>query len=295
MALQKWDLSFPILWWTQNMSKEEDRTWQDRRPYLLGLLEIKVTRCVQVPPYPQTCSSRRKASEQAALEDRNQTVRPRNHVMSQLKKDRGSGEAQHDNYYLLWEVIICQRLVLLLISSEGQRRTTCSQLRQTVSVQQRASWGSGHSPKCSNREARKGIPIAGEKLECISPKTFVWKLQADDLHVIRGKQMARALISRRCAFGEFCCCYWRQSWVDVPLSMGLMFFSSPWPAPLPTHPVPQPRVHWHLLLCLHCRVFPLYSTHLTHVCYYLPFLCRWVIKWLQLCSMNSQPSSETVA
>ena len=58
------------------MSKEEDRTWQDRCPYLLSLLEIKVTRCVQVPPYPQTCSSRHKASEQAALEDRNQTVRP---------------------------------------------------------------------------------------------------------------------------------------------------------------------------------------------------------------------------
>ena len=172
----------------------------------------------------------------------------------------------------------------LAASSDRQFRFSREPREEVVTLQ-----------KCSNREARKGIPIAGEKLECVSPKTFVWKLQADDLHVIRGKQMARALISTRCAFGEFCCCYWRQSWVDVPLSTGLMFFSSPWPAPLPTHPVPQPRVHWHLLLCLHCRVFPLYSTHLTHVCYYLPFLCRWVIKWLQLCSMNSQPSSETVA
>lgn len=50
--------------------------------------------------------------------------------------------------------------------------------------------------KCSNREARKGIPIAGEKLECVSPKTFVWKLQADDLHVIRGKQMHVLLLVR---------------------------------------------------------------------------------------------------
>ena len=88
------------------MSKEEDRTWQDRRPYLLGLLEIKVTKCVQELPYPHTCSSRHEASGQAALEDRNQRVRPRNHVMSQLKKDGGSREAQHDNYYLLREVII---------------------------------------------------------------------------------------------------------------------------------------------------------------------------------------------
>ena len=88
------------------MSKEEDRTWQDRRPYLLGLLEIKVTKCVQELPYPHTCSSRHEASGQAALEYRNQRVRPRNHVMSQLKKDGGSREAQHDNYYLLREVII---------------------------------------------------------------------------------------------------------------------------------------------------------------------------------------------
>ena len=43
--------------------------------------------------------------------------------------------------------------------------------------------------KCSNREAREGIPISGEKLECVSPKTFVWRLQTGDMHVIWGKQM----------------------------------------------------------------------------------------------------------
>ena len=74
------------------MSKEEDRTWQDRCPYLLGLLEIKVPKCVQGLPYPYTYSSHHEASGQAALEDRNQRVRPRNHVMSQLKKDGGSGK-----------------------------------------------------------------------------------------------------------------------------------------------------------------------------------------------------------
>lgn len=96
--------------------------------------------------------------------------------------------------------------------------------------------------KCSNREVRKGIPIAGEKLKC-GPKTFVWRLQTDDMHVIWGKQMHLLLLvhgvpsecsvvvtgdraERMCPFPRVLCSLAHHGQHHSPL-----------------YPVSQPRVH----------------------------------------------------
>lgn len=75
----------------------EDRTPQDRRPICQASwnqLQGVYKGCLTLIPAVLVLE----ASGQAGLEDRNQqTVRPRNHVMSQLKKRRQQWEARHDN------------------------------------------------------------------------------------------------------------------------------------------------------------------------------------------------------
>jgi len=97
--------------------------------------------------------------------------------------------------------------------------------------------------KCSNRKARQGIPISGEKLECVSPKTFVWRLQTGDMHVIWGKQM-HLLLFVHCLPSEcFVVAIGNRAEQRCPFPQVLCSLAHHGQHHSPLYPIAQPSVH----------------------------------------------------